>query len=320
MKATLLAVFLALHCLAASTPLEKPTATNSSQAAPTGDKAVSAIEKDDKRIAPAAAKQVSPIAATPAQEALSPAKKDETRGEAELKSFHATHASAWIALVMAMIALLQAYMFFVQLKHMQQSNEVATNIARVALSQSNRQMSADRAVLRVDIKGGLTSWVEDGHGIKVFFGTRNIGNTPATVTLETFGQALLKPGERLPGYAKLHPSTTERLQVKDEAIYASMAFKHTQIENQAVRRGELRVVLFGYVDYIDIFGRRHRGGFAKELLVNPDGPNEDGTDFLAFHILDDRNFNFDRERTVGDGIDWTPEAIAEYQMRKSAER
>ena len=64
-----------------------------------------------------------------------------------------------------------------------------------------------------------------------------------------------------------------------------------------------RIRLIGYVDYIDKFGVRHRGGYAREfdhvrhVLSKPEKRNN-----LVF--LNKRGYNYDRPRKRGEGNDW----------------
>ena len=64
--------------------------------------------------------------------------------------------------------------------------------------------------------------------------------------------------------------------------------------------------LIGYVDYIDQFGQRHRGGYArmyKPLTVLLQNQNN------LFYVIQE-GYNYDRLRKRGEGEDWLREASA----------
>ncbi len=57
-------------------------------------------------------------------------------------------------------------------------------------------------------------------------------------------------------------------------------------------------MLIGYVDYLDKFGGRHRGGYARKFA-----PELDGTDNNLIFV-DQTGYNYDRSRKKGEGNDW----------------
>ena len=57
------------------------------------------------------------------------------------------------------------------------------------------------------------------------------------------------------------------------------------------------LVVYGFVDYIDAFGVRHRGGYARQYV-----PNVQGNNNLVF--LDHPSYDYDRPRRPGEGNDW----------------
>ena len=61
--------------------------------------------------------------------------------------------------------------------------------------------------------------------------------------------------------------------------------------------GTQRLIVYGYVDYIDQFGQRHRAGFGRQYHPSATTNN------MVFP--DTGPFNYDCERQVGEGIDWT---------------
>jgi hypothetical protein len=69
----------------------------------------------------------------------------------------------------------------------------------------------------------------------------------------------------------------------------------TDEERLAVDDGTQKMIIFGYADYIDQFGIRHRAGYGR-LYIDSQVNN------LAYP--DTGPFNYDRIRLPDEGIDW----------------
>ena len=89
-----------------------------------------------------------------------------------------------------------------------------------------------------------------------------------------------------------------------------MAFAGVVTESlRAVELKMNKLWLYGYVDYIDQFGQRHRAGWAR--LYEPDRddrqyyPSDD--DFAKrsnLVFVAEEGYNYDRERMPREGNDW----------------
>ena len=78
----------------------------------------------------------------------------------------------------------------------------------------------------------------------------------------------------------------------------------TPADLEDIRAGRKFLYVFGYVDYRDLFGVRHRGGYARryEPLVDKAEPNNPNRNNLVF--ADEPRYDYDRERKRGEGNDW----------------
>ena len=81
------------------------------------------------------------------------------------------------------------------------------------------------------------------------------------------------------------------------SAYFGDNFSITPSELEQVKEGTLKLYLVGYVDYMDAFGERHRGGYARIYDPQPGLPNN-----LGFVTED--GYNYDRPRVEGEGRDW----------------
>lgn len=67
--------------------------------------------------------------------------------------------------------------------------------------------------------------------------------------------------------------------------------------------------LYGHIDYIDIFGKRHRAGYGRKYAPGYNDRNSYRTDddfFKRSNLIFafEKRFNYDRERKRGEGKDW----------------
>jgi len=137
--------------------------------------------------------------------------------------------------------------------------------------------------------------------IHVKLRVKNFGRTPAHVTDVILTPVILASGERLPATlsyrgTEVYPATRAFL-VADDKIFTHIVFPLTEREYEGVWAGQLSLHVIGFVDYIDAFGVRHRGGYAR--VYTPDLQNN-----LIF-TTDNSAYNFDVVRTVDVGRDWT---------------
>jgi hypothetical protein len=129
----------------------------------------------------------------------------------------------------------------------------------------------------------------------------NFGNTPATVT-----DVLLKPLICAPNEWPTSPNYTRERSIGsfraflvsgEHIVYNNPEMLTMSAEDKlSLLTGRKHLFIFGYVDYVDAFGVRHRGGYARRYNPTATGTN------LAF--VTDAGFNYDRRRNESDGNDW----------------
>lgn len=161
---------------------------------------------------------------------------------------------------------------------------------------------------------GLT--FETSKGVfRVTVHVKNYGRTPARTTNALVKYGVLSSSEPLPDrpdYTKdkaTHEGLMAFLVAGDEA-FLSMAFSGVPSESLgAVALKTKKLWLYGYVDYIDQFGQRHRAGWAR--LYDPDRDDrqyypsdEDFARRSNLVFVTKEGYNYDRERIRGEGNDW----------------
>lgn len=235
----------------------------------------------------------------------------DARAVAEFKSFVATYNNFWVALLMAVIAGVQALFFWRQLKRMRESNATANKMAQVALNQSETSMTTERAYVRIGHKLPGVEHAHVNNYFQVNFEIKNRGRTPANVTDVMTNACRLDYGVGLPSPFVYRQETRESFPnaflVTDEAFELTRSFPAGNKANGPIPNDK-QLWVYGHVDYIDVFGKRWRSGYARKF-IDRIGEN------LVYNT--EQQDNFDRERMPGDGIDWTPEAVAKFNESKS---
>lgn len=158
---------------------------------------------------------------------------------------------------------------------------------------------------------GLTIEKATGH----FYGrmrVKNFGRTPARIT-----DALLK-AQVLPN-TELLPNIPDYRQIREKGNIPK-AFLVTEDEFflpftaclddiPGIEDGTTKLWLYGYVDYIDQFGQRHRAGYAR--MYDPVRDNrsnyrsdEDFAGRSNLVFVAQNSYSYDRPRQKGEGNDW----------------
>lgn len=190
---------------------------------------------------------------------------------------------------------------FIQAFDNKRSIKASEAAAKAALSNANAILLAERAYVKVSPYEPGVQWDNPtGGGFTVSYRVKNFGSTPAKVT-DVISNAIVVPNgmifDEIPQNVRhTFPKETRSFLVKDDEFCQS---PHTAIdatERQTVEKGDQKMIVYGYADYIDQFGVRHRAGFGRQYLPNGRPLN------LVFP--DSGLFNYDRERVQGEGIDW----------------
>jgi hypothetical protein len=141
---------------------------------------------------------------------------------------------------------------------------------------------------------------------------KNHGRTPARITDALIKFLPLPTGEHLPEQPN-YDDALPREQAKFFLVAGDLFIFQGGylIEGWASVRSLKTVTLYvyGYVDYIDKFGRRHRAGYGRVFDPALDNPsmyegNVLPADRSNLGFISNANYNYDRERKKGEGNDW----------------
>jgi hypothetical protein len=164
------------------------------------------------------------------------------------------------------------------------------------------------------IQIGSSTQISGMEGLTCNLEIRNYGQTPATVTDVITKAVILTKTDKLPQIPEYGEAGNSGLfgtfLVKDESffkLYGEFAPIGTNIGN--VKTGEIILYFYGYVDYIDAFRQRHRGGFGRVFYPAIDDRSlykteEDFTKRCNLIFLSQGGYNYDRPRKKGEGNDW----------------
>lgn len=229
----------------------------------------------------------------------------ENKRPDEVLAWRATVATAGIAFLALLVAGAQVWFFKDQLGKMERSLADSKTMAEAARNQSESIMHAERAYVKIShLKPGLRKVSEQSSEVKVK--VRNMGRTPAEVTDVHIDFAFTRYEDPLPKPYPFRNITRESfpngLLMPNEWLHHS----RTVSSEQALAPGK-QLWFFGEVDYIDVFGRRWRGGYARKYW--------DHKDDNLYNNTEDRD-NFDRERLPDEGRDWDEESKAAFFARK----
>ena len=125
----------------------------------------------------------------------------------------------------------------------------------------------------------------------------NRGRTPAYVTDVRLSPIVLPATEALPSrprYAAPDGQSAQAFLVASDHIFVGMKFMMQ--DWAAIQTGTKTLYFVGYVDYVDAFKVRHRGGYARVY------DRHERTNNLIF--VTSSAYNFDVRRPEGVGTDW----------------
>ena len=230
--------------------------------------------------------------------------KEDKRPD-EVLAWRATVATAGIAFLALLVAGAQVWFFKDQLGKMERSLADSKTMAEAARNQSESIMHAERAYVKLGhVKPGLKKI--EGESSVVSVKARNMGRTPAQVTDIHIDFALLDYGVPLPKRYPFRPMKRESF--PNGILMPSEWLNHAiHVKTKEALVPGKQLWFFGEVDYIDVFGRRWRGGYARKYW--------DHKDDNLYNNTEDRD-NFDRERLPDEGRDWDEESKAAFFARK----
>jgi hypothetical protein len=149
-------------------------------------------------------------------------------------------------------------------------------------------------------------YVLSGAEIRVTIQVTNMGHTPATVTEVMVTPIVLDWGQALPPspiYEAPGPLPSAKgFLGSDEPFFVHASFEIP--EWPEIRAGQKLLFLVGYVDYIDAFGVRHRGGYGRRYDPRLDRANLPTEQINNLTVVPDLDYNYDRPRHRNEGNDW----------------
>ena len=159
---------------------------------------------------------------------------------------------------------------------------------------------SERAYVKLSHDEPGVRWEGNTGKFKIVLKITNHGDTPARVTDVVTNFFLPPPDMRiteLPPYVRHDfPQETKAFLVKDDCFYQHIELSVEPAEQVALGEGTVKMIFFGYADYIDQFGVRYRAGYGRQYLRTATVNN------LIFP--DEGPFNYDRKRSRREGSDW----------------
>ena len=190
-------------------------------------------------------------------------------------------------------------------KRLWQEAEKASAIAKITADAAHISAEsvkqAERAYVTTNvIKPGVVWGNDEGH-IEVRIGIKNNGRTPAVVSDVMLDCCVLENGAALVERS-MPVSETARsaFLVPGDSLPWNRNLRIAEDTLNRVKNGSKTLWIYGYVDYFDVFKRRHRYGFARIYLPALEGSNLNIVRPTERGVWRD----YDRERNQGEGNDW----------------
>jgi hypothetical protein len=191
-----------------------------------------------------------------------------------------------------------------------EASTIAKKSADAALKTAQNMEAAERAYVKMSHLLPGVRFEQDGTICRVTVQMRikNYGRTPAKVTNILFFHQWLPQGEPLPRTPDYPQSVGDEAPkmflVTDEEVFTPQHTQSVTFTVEDVRNGVKHLWLYGYVDYIDQFGQRHRSGYASAYNSQFDLTAEGRTDVDNLVFVTQEGYNYDRPRKRGEGNDW----------------
>ncbi len=178
-------------------------------------------------------------------------------------------------------------------------NANTSKALKISEEHANYIAASERGYVKLsEIEPGVQP-VDGKNFCVIQFEVKNFGKTPAHVTDVRIESKALEFGERLPDPFPFGPHSEafpNGFLMPGESLTVI-----TSVSRASVDDGSKQLWFFGRVDYIDAFGKRWRGGYARKYVDRKDGNLR--RDF-------ERRTDFDRPRNPNEGDDWDKNAPA----------
>lgn len=197
-------------------------------------------------------------------------------------SFRTVPADNWIACFTALTTLI----FLGQLFAMRRANQ--------------HFRVTERAYVKLSHESPGILWQGNSGKFRVSLRITNFGRTPARVTDVVTNFFLCDPTMKIdelpPSVQHGFSKETKAFLVTQDYFFQHIEMSITPTEQQQVVNAAQKLIFYGYADYVDQFGVRHRSGYGRQYEPRITQNN------LIFP--DEGLFNYDRKRARGEGRDW----------------
>lgn len=176
-----------------------------------------------------------------------------------------------------------------------------TDAANAALATAKSLITSERAYVKMShVEPGVV--FEENPTVRwceVTVRVENGGRTPAKVTDARLTAWVRDWEEPLPPFPDIREQSDDSVPnaflLPGDSFHVTRRFPLGKIDSPNPRTGDVRLCIFGFIDYIDAFEQRHRAGYAREFR------DERGNNLF---FVDRPGYNYDRQRQSGEGNDW----------------
>lgn len=183
--------------------------------------------------------------------------------------------------------------------------------------QETATRTIEQAYVKISHKPPGLEFDKSSHASFITVQIKNFGRTPAEITDVLLTYKLMLPDQPLPSspdYSRKgeQRSSPKAFLVPEEDFSYFEVFLMNDVDIKTIADSSHKsfvLFLYGYVDYIDSFGRRRRAGYAREYCPSADDvkglqsvPEYRNRNNLLF--VSQPGYNYDRLRKRGEGADW----------------
>jgi hypothetical protein len=223
------------------------------------------------------------------EEATQEAKELNEKAALDSRIVNATDNIAYFNKILAALAAFQFLALFFQ--------------AGILLRTVNTSRASERAYVTMSHEAPGVVFETDG----LFYLTvriKNYGRTPAKVTDTFLNPVILLPSEKLPPKPNYSRDTgnleSPKAFLVSNDYFIVTEYFDTKEQILAIQEGTAILYVIGYVDYVDAFKKRHRGGYARRYVLSDKINN--------LQLVPDSAYTYDSERAPREGNDWDQDA------------
>ena len=242
---------------------------------------------------------------------------DEEKRERDTKTAldrELTKYTGWQARLtfgLMIVAVFQLGFFYWQLMMMGRSLLDAKTSAQAALKTAESIVTAERAYVKIShAPPGIIFLAAVGPAVNLRI--ENFGRTPSRVTdvVVTFKAYPMRSDiPATPDYSGAREGSVQAFLVPGDFFNVGRNSPFDEARANNFRGRIERLIVLGFVDYIDQFGQRNRAGYARQFNPLMDMRDTYGTDDAFAQrsnlvLVTEPGYNYDRRRLPGEGRDW----------------